>query len=132
MKLFILPFLTCLLTANAATASEEEKSFEAMSWLTGCWKGTGLGGQVEECWLQSDDNRLTGVFQLTKDGKQTFSEIVMITDFDGQTGMRVKHFDASFNQWESDQLTGHTFPLVSVGEYFIQFEGLRYELINNV
>lgn len=132
MRLSILPFLTALLSANVATASDNELSFEAMSWLTGCWKGTGLGGQVEECWLQSDDNRLTGVFQLTKDGKQQFSEIVMIADFDGETGMRVKHFDASFNQWESDQQTGHTFPLVSIDTYSIQFEGLRYELINDV
>jgi len=106
--------------------------FEKLSWLTGCWKGTGLGGEVEECWVQSGDKKLTSVFQMSKDGQQQFSEIVMIAEFDGKYAMRVKHFDASFNQWASDQGTGVTFPFVEMGENYIQFEGLRYELIDGV
>jgi len=100
--------------------------------LTGCWKGTGLGGEVKECWMQSPDSRFTGVFQLTNDGQQQFSEIVMISEHEGTLAMRVKHFDTAFKQWESDDGVGPVFPFVEIGEHFIQFEGLRYELIDGV
>ncbi len=56
----------------------------------------------------------------------------MIAVFDGTLGMRVKHFDARFKQWESDQETGPTFQFVEMGENSVQFEGLRYELIDGV
>ena len=91
-----------------------------------------MGGEVEECWLRSPEGIFTSVFQLVKDGQQQFSEIVMITEFDGKLGMRVKHFDPDFEQWASDKGVGPTFPFVEIGENFIQFEGLRYELIDGV
>ena len=69
---------------------------------------------------------------MMEDGQQRFSEIVMIAEFDGKLGMRVKHFDPAFNQWESDKVEGLTFPFVEIGKNFIQFEGLRYELIGGV
>ena len=121
-----------LLATNCSAESEKDSTLEQLSWLSGCWTGTGLGGEVEECWMKSADEKFTGVFQMMKDGQQKFSEIVMIGRFDGKLGMRVKHFDASFKQWESDQWVGHTFPFVEIGENFIQFEGLRYELIDEV
>lgn len=133
MNLRILLLLSFLLFASDGFSHPEaEIQFEKLSWLTGCWKGTGLGGEVEECWVKSDDGKMTSVFQMMKDGKQQFSEIVMIAKFDGKYGMRVKHFDAAFTQWESDQVTGVTFPFVEMGENYIQFEGLRYELIDGV
>lgn len=128
--LLLLNFL--LFAPNCFSNPIEEPQFDKLSWLTGCWKGTGLGGEVEECWVQSADRRLTSVFQMTKDGQQQFSEIVMIAEFDGRLAMRVKHFDTSFTQWASDQETGVTFPFVEMGENYIQFEGLRYELIDGV
>ena len=80
--------------------------------------------------MKSPDKKYTGVFQMVGDGKQNFSELVMIAEFDGQFAMRVKHFDPGLNQWESDKTDGVTFPFVEMGEDFIQFEGLRYELID--
>ena len=129
-----IPLLLTLLvfTGNCFANSDNKFQSEQLSWLTGCWKGTGLGGEVEECWLQSDDGKFTGVFQMTKNGQQQFSEIVMIAEFDGKPGMRVKHFDPSFKQWASDQGSGPTFPFVEMGPDYIQFEGLRYELIEGV
>ena len=118
-------------TTNCFANPVNELQLDKLAWLTGCWKGTGLGGEVEECWLQSPDGKLTSVFQMTKNGQQQFSEIVMIAEFDGKPGMRVKHFDPSFNQWESDQGAGVTFAFVEMGESFIQFDGLRYELIDD-
>jgi hypothetical protein len=127
-----LVLISLFFTSNSFSENPKEPQLGQLSWLTGCWKGTGLGGEVEECWLRSPDNRFTSVFQMMKDGQQRFSEIVMISEFDGKLGMRVKHFDPDFNQWESDKGDGPTFTFVEIGENFIQFEGLRYELIDGV
>jgi hypothetical protein len=116
-------------TVNCFAGTVEEPQLEQLSWLTGCWQGTGLGGEVDECWVRSPDGRFTGVFQMTKNGQQQFSEILMIAELDGKLGYRVKHFDPSFSQWESDQWVGPVFPFVKMGENYIQFDGLRYELI---
>ena len=131
MNLRILLLLGFMLLAPDCFANPKETiQFDKLSWLNGCWKGTGLGGEVEECWVQSADEKMTSVFQMTKDGQQQFSEIVMIAKFDGVFALRVKHFDASFTQWASDKGTGITFPFVEMGDHYIQFEGLRYELID--
>lgn len=130
VSLTLITFLALFTDAFAGTV--DEPRLDQLSWLNGCWKGTGLGGEVEECWVQSADNRFTSVFQMSRDGEQQFSEIVMIASFDGQLGMRVKHFDASFTQWASDNGVGPTFLFVEIGENYIQFEGLRYELIDDI
>jgi hypothetical protein len=124
----LFPIIFFIFSHNCLAGNEF--NLAQLSWLTGCWKGTGLGGEVEECWVKSHDNRYTSVFQMTEGGQQRFSEIVMIADFNDQPAMRVKHFDASFKQWESDKSVGVTFPFVEIGKNFIQFEGLRYELVD--
>ena len=131
LRIFLL-VITLIFTSDCMAGNENKFSAERLSWLSGCWKGTGLGGEVEECWVRSPDDKFTSVFQMVKDGQQQFSEIVMISEFDGKIGMRVKHFDAAFNQWKSDLGAGPTFPFVEMGEHYIQFEGLRYELIDTV
>ena len=128
--LLLVAFL--IFTSNCFANPADKPELEQLSWLTGCWKGTGLGGEVEECWVRSPDGVFTSVFQLVKDGQQQFSEIVMIAKFDGALGMRVKHFDTAFKQWASDQEVGPTFPFVEMGENYIQFDGLRYELTDGV
>lgn len=133
MKLPTLIFITSMVfTCNCFADPADEPQLEQLSWLNGCWNGSGLGGVVQECWVSSPDGIFTSVFQLVKDGQQQFSEIVMIAEFDGTLGMRVKHFDTSFNQWESDKYVGVTFPFVEMGENFIQLDGLRYELIDSI
>ncbi len=132
MKLRTFLFVIALIFGSNSFANKlEENQLEQLSWLAGCWKGTGLGGEVNECWVKSTD-KFTGVFQMTMDGEQQFSEIVMIAEVDGVLAMRVKHFDVDFKQWASDKGVGVVFPFVEIGENFIQFEGLRYELIDGV
>ena len=133
MKLAPFVFAMCMLFAGHSSSSPAgEPQLSQLSWLSGCWKGTGLGGEVQECWVRSGDDVFTGVFQLVEDGQQQFSEIVMIAEFDGKPGMRVKHFDSAFNQWASDKGVGVTFPFINMEDNYIQFDGLRYELIDDV
>lgn len=127
----LLTLISLIFTCSCFASKAHEIQLKQLSWLAGCWKGTGLGGEVNECWVQSAD-KFTGVFQMTVEGQQKFSEIVMVAEFDGVLAMRVKHFDVAFKQWSSDKEVGVTFPFVAIGEHFIQFEGLRYELIEEV
>jgi hypothetical protein len=127
MKQFLI--LIFLLAGDMAKADDDALG-EKLAWISGCWEGDGLGGQITECWVPSGKNRFTGVFQLMKDGEQQFSEIFILDVSGEDSGLRVKHFDSSFEQWKSDNISGHTFPFTSAGENHIQLEGLRYELID--
>jgi hypothetical protein len=133
MNLKISLLLTCLLLTTSSFSQDTTKpQFDQLSWLSGCWKGSGFGGGVEECWMQTAGETITGVFQVTRDGQLQFSEIMMIAEFDGNFGMRVKHFDTEFKQWATDEGVGATFPFITMGENHIQFKGLRYELSGDV
>lgn len=131
MKRYAPLVMICLFFSNGVADTGNESISDRFSWIHGCWEGSGLGGQITECWLPSGENRFTGVFQLMSEGELQFTEIFMLDVFDGNLGLRVKHFDVSFTQWKSDKQTGATFPLASSGENHVQFEGLRYELIDN-
>ena len=121
--------LLCLL-AMAARA-EPVADFSKLDWLTGCWSGPGLGGEISECWVKSGDDYFTGVFQLQHDGKLSFTEIVALADFEGRPAMRVRHFHPDFKQWDSDKSSYVSFPLLAIEDKRIRFEGLEYLLSGN-
>ena len=115
--------LFSLLIAPAAAMD-----FDKLSWLQGCWSGPGFGGTISECWVKTPDQIYTSVFQLEVEGKQVFSEIVSLAEFDGPGQMRVRHFTPGFEQWESDKGSYQSFELVEIGDDYILFEGLEYHL----
>lgn len=96
-------------------------------WLEGCWTGSGLGGEITECWMSSPDGRMVGAFQHVADGALNFSEILMIGEVDGIQGYHVKHFNADFTGWEArDEAV--SFAFVEAQARRVVFEGLVYEL----
>jgi hypothetical protein len=99
-----------------------------LQWLTGCWQGTGLGGEITECWVASDDGHYTSVFQLEHRGSLSFTEIVALADFNGSPAMRVRHFNPDFSQWDSDKGSYISFPLLAIDRDRVSFEGLEYRL----
>jgi len=101
-------------------------------WLEGCWAGEGLGGEVQECWMWSPDGRFTGAFQFVLEGRLVFSEMLALAPFEDGLAYRVKHFSPGFDQWESDEGKYVSFPLLELGENYLQFEGLRYELVGEI
>lgn len=133
MKLRILISLGVALfsvwTAPVANADASTGlSLDSVAWLEGRWAGEGFGGQVEEYWMRAPDGRLTGVFQYMLEGRQVFSEIMILAEFQDGAALRLKHFDEELKQWESDEGGYVSFALQEVGEGFFQCEGLRYEL----
>lgn len=125
MRKKIVLFL-CLLCSSTAFASDLKK----LAWLQGCWSGSGLGGQVDECWIQDQSGKLTSVYQLQRNGKQIFSKIVTLDEFNGQIEMRVRHFNNHLEQWNSDKGLYQLFKLLTQEPHLLVFNGLTIELVN--
>ena len=96
------------------------------SWLAGRWVGEGLGGQVEESWAPAAGGQMIGHFQLVKDGKPQFYEIMMLDVQPGGLRLRVKHFNPDFTAWE-DKGGWHSFEPVSVAPNQLRFKGLSFD-----
>lgn len=121
MKLAIAAALVLGFTPPAAAQSPP--TIDAASWLAGRWIGEGLGGQIEETWAPAAGGQMIGHFQLVKDGKPAFYEIMLLDAQPGGLRMRVKHFNADFTAWE-DKTVWHSFEPDSVKPDVIAFKGL--------
>lgn len=99
-----------------------------LSWLEGCWQGTGFGKRVTECWMRAPDGRMTGMFQLIGDGgAQEMSEIFVLDDFEDGPAIRLKHFGPELIGWEAHDAFV-VFELRETGPDFARFDGLTYRL----
>lgn len=108
--------LTAFLAFAAATIADA-------SWLSGRWVGEGLGGTVEETWAPAAGGQMVGHFQLVKDGKPAFYELMMLDVQPRGLRLRVKHFNADFTAWE-DKGGWHSFEPVSAEPNLLNFNGL--------
>ncbi len=109
------------LLALAAAASVADAS-----WLAGRWVGEGLGGTIEETWAPAAGGQMVGHFQLVKDGKPQFYEIMLLDAQPAGLRLRVKHFSADFTAWE-DKGDWHSFEPVSVAPDRLRFNGLSFD-----
>ena len=111
--------LTALLAFAAATIADA-------SWLPGRWVGEGLGGTIEETWAPAAGGQMVGYFQLVKDGKPVFYELMLLDASPKGLRMRVKHFNADFTAWE-DKAGWHSFEPVAAEPNVLKFNGLTLE-----
>lgn len=125
---FVLAGALILSAAQAEPGDAGQSPQGDLSWLEGCWSGSGLGGAVSECWMSVPDGRMIGAFQFVNEGELGFSEMLMIGEVEGVSGYHVKHFNPDFTGWEArdEQVS---FPLVSVETGRAVFEGLIYERV---
>lgn len=110
-----------LLLAAAAQAGIADAS-----WLAGRWVGHGLGGTIEESWAPAAGGQMIGHFQLVKDGKPQFYEIMLLDAQPPGLRLRVKHFNPDFTAWE-DKGDWHSFEPVSVAPDRLRFNGLGFD-----
>ncbi|MCG8506809.1 MAG: DUF6265 family protein [Sphingomonadales bacterium] len=129
MKHATTKLIAILLFAPALGLAQDKVSIDDFAFLTGYWKGTGLGGEVEEVWMPPVDGRMFGIFKLSGDGELSFTEYMEITQQEGQWVVRLKHFNPDFSGWEEkdDHVTFH---LDSVRENEALFGGLTYKVSN--
>jgi hypothetical protein len=94
-----------------------------VAWLSGYWRGSGLGGQLEEMWSQPAHDRMHGLFTLATDGKPVFSEAMLLVEEEGSLVLKVKHFTPEFVAWEEKEKSIR-FPLVRLENGTAYFHGL--------
>ena len=101
-------------TTNTLRLDENAKSAPAkladISWLTGHWRGKGLGGQADETWSMPAAGTMVGMFRLIQNDKLAFSEFFVLVEENDSLVLRLKHFDPLFNGWEkrvqTEQING--------------------------
>lgn len=84
----------------AAGAAGPKATIADVAWLTGHWRGEGLGGTVDEIYSEPGGGAMVGHFRLVKDGKAVFYEIMTILEHEGSLEMRLKHVNADMTGWE--------------------------------
>lgn len=131
IRIFVLAAILLCARAYATEPSENRIALADLAWLEGCWAGTGFGKRVGECWMSAPDGRLTGMFQMIDaDGRQTMSEIFVLTEFEDGPAIRLKHFNPDLTGWE-DRDEFIVFPLRETGADFARFDGLTYSLADD-
>lgn len=101
----------------------------AVAWLAGRWTGEGMGGAVEEMWSPAADGAMAGHFQLVREGRVVFYEIMQIAEVGAGLDFRVRHFNRDFTGWE-DKNQMVTFPFVSAEANTVRFRGLVLERVS--
>jgi hypothetical protein len=114
-------------TANTlrapAGAAGPPATLEAMKWLAGHWKGTGLGGVSEEMWSEPAGGVMMGMYRLVISGKPSFYEFIHLAEENGSLVMKLKHFNADLTAWEEKERFV-TFRLVKLDPDAAYFDGL--------
>ena len=96
-----------------------------VAWLAGGWRGTGLGGEAAETWMEPSGGAMPGVFRVVRDGEVVFYEMMALVEHEGSLELRLKHFNADMTGWE-DKEEMVTFRLIRVDPDAIYFGGLTF------
>lgn len=86
--------------APASPPASPPAKIDAMAWLAGYWEGEGMGGKIEDIWMQPRDGVILGAFRLTKPDGKGFYELFAIEEFEGSLRFVVKHFHPNWVGWE--------------------------------
>lgn len=98
---------------------------DQLDWLTGYWKGAGLGGTCDEIWMPAIDNSMAGIFRYAKDGKVQFTEYLHIEEQGESLSVKLKHFNRDLSPWEEKDKWAE-FKLVKIEGQTAYFDGLTY------
>ena len=101
--LIIFAALTSARADEALSPADNGPSLNGLHWLVGSWRGTGLGGEIEEHWLAARGGTMLGTFRLVRARGAQVVEYVMITEEPGRVVMRFRHFNTDYTTWENDR-----------------------------
>jgi hypothetical protein len=102
-----------------------------IAWLTGNWKGTGLGGTCDELWMPAGDSSMQGIFRFYEKGRLQFTEYMNLTqENDGTLSVKLKHFSADLSPWEEKE-DWTIFKLIKLENQTAYFNGMTYHRIKN-
>ena len=110
---------------------QEKVAISQLNWLSGNWKGKGLGGDCEELWMPVNDNSMQGVFRFYENKKLQFTEYMhLIQEADSTLSIKLKHFNADLSPWEEKE-KWITFKLIKVENQTAYFNGMTYQRKKN-
>lgn len=133
MVLFILNFEIAESQNVLKLGSDEmpgNGSLTELSWLTGYWKGTGLGGECDEMWIPQQDNSMAGIFRYSREGVLVFSEYMIIEEIGESLSLKLKHFNRDLSPWEEKD-EWIEFKLIKIEGETAWFDGLTYHRDQN-
>ncbi len=135
--IFILVFVFCssysigqnnTLRFNEGNSSPRA-TLDAVSWVSGHWRGEAFGGITEEIWSPALGNSMMFSFKLVVDDKVVFYELGAITETDSTLLLQLKHFEPDFKGWEEKE-ESETFKLVKIEGNRVYFNNFTFEKIN--
>jgi hypothetical protein len=97
-----------------------------LSFMTGCWKATHWGGEMEECWSSPSGDAMAGMFRFLKDGKIQFYEFIAIEQTPDGLYLRLKHFNRGLIGWEEKEKSIGG-PLTALEKNKATFDWLTFE-----
>ncbi|MFD2037325.1 DUF6265 family protein [Belliella marina] len=103
---------------------------EDLHWISGYWKGTGLGGDVDELWLPQMDNSMVGIFRYAMEGELVFSEYMHLIEEKGLLYLKIKHFGRDLVGWEEKE-EWTTFKFIKSEGQTAYFSGLTFHREND-
>jgi hypothetical protein len=102
MLLIVLLVPTSSGAAEPASTGAERYTLDHVSWLTGAWVGTGLGGEVDDVIFEPRDGAMMGVFRLTKHDRVVFYEFFLFEETEEGVALRLHHFNPGMTRWEDE------------------------------
>ncbi len=100
---------------------------EDLAFMTGCWKATHWGGEMDECWSAPVGDNMMASYRFIKDGKVQFYEFLVIEQTPEGLYLRLKHFNKGLIGWEEKDKSLVS-PLTSLEKNKAVFDWLTYEL----
>lgn len=113
--LIVLAALTSARAQDGPSPANTGPSLNGLHWLAGSWRGTGLGGEIEEHWLTASSGTMLGIFRLVRENAKQVIEYVMVSEEPDRVVMRFKHFNTDYTTWENDLPL--EFTLVSLSDH---------------
>lgn len=121
-------------TENTFKLAEGQMSAKAtiadISWLSGAWSGTGLGGVSEETWSKPNNGVMVGTYRLIINNKPIFYEMMWMMEVEGSLILRLKHFSPELVGWEEKDKTVD-FKFVDRQGDRMRFSGLTFEKVGD-
>jgi len=106
--------------------NQQKAKIEDLSWFSGNWIGAGMGNYSQEVWAKPNAHSMMGMFQMIKDNKVIFYELIHIVESQGGLLMQLKHFNADLKGWEEKDDTVK-FELIKIEGQKAWFNGMTYQ-----
>jgi hypothetical protein len=135
-RFILTAFFLCLLCYDTAYSQSVLKlgsndlpgngSLSELTWLSGYWEGSGLGGECDEVWIPQQDKSMAGIFRYSREGVLVFSEYMIIEEIGKSLSLKLKHFNRDLSPWEEkDEWV--EFKLIKIVGETAWFDGLTYK-----